>query len=222
MKMIKKDESEELFMIQEAILNDNSLDDVQKNCRIAILNTFGLIYDYDAAYDMLDEKRDTNDFNSNLIGAYLGAEWVLYKQNEMLNILLRNMDQYCFKQQAEIKYIEAIGKRSRGEKYMDELIQAIELCDSICAPYYELLHIRDYSLMKREELVDKIMSNTIFQEYDPKKLVDPELFIETEICKNISDREYMDFVLQPEPMDAVHNGINWLKKWFRKIRLEDF
>ena len=72
--------------------------------------------------------------------------------------------------------------------------------------------------MKREELVDKIMSNTIFQEYDQKKLVDPELFIETEICKNISDREYMNFVLQPEPMDAVHNGINWLKKWFRKIR----
>ena len=58
-------------------------------------------------------------------------EWVPYKQNEMLNILLRNMDQYCFKQQAEIKYIEAIGKRSRGEKYMDELIQSIELCDSI-------------------------------------------------------------------------------------------
>lgn len=221
--LIKKEESEELFMMQEAIINDNTLDDVQKNCRIALLNTFGLIEDYYTAYDMLDEKCNVNDFNSNLIGAYFGAVWIFDKPNRMLKMLLDNMEQYSMKQQAEIKYVDATYKRRfHNEEYKNDLIASIELCDSICAPYYDLLRMQDYSLMNREELIEKIISNTTFQEYDEKKLVDPERYVEEEICRNIIDREYMNFVLQPEPMDAVHNCINWLKKWFRNNRLEDF
>lgn len=217
MQLIKREESEELFVIQEAIIGDENMAIVEKKCRIAILSTFLPIEDYHLAYDILDEQRDANDFASNLIGAYIGAYWIFDKPNIMLDMLLSTIEYYGKKEQAEIKYVEAIHKWCRNENYIEDIIESIALCDNVCAPYYLLLDDNNYCLMEKEELINVILSNTLFREYCMNEVIEPQNYIEEKICRNITSEESMYYYLSEIMKEDVKNIKKYINNKLKTI-----
>lgn len=185
MRLIKKEESEILFTMQENVISNNILGEVEKKCKLAILNTLAPLYDYYTAYDILDEQKYEMNYNSNLIGAYLGAVWIFDKTNEMLEILYKNINQFEIKKQAEIKYIEALQKFHRGMNCIDDIKKSIELFDGISAPYLFLLETGNYDLMEKDEIINRIKSISSIREVDRTELVEMDVFIEYYIRRNI-------------------------------------
>lgn len=185
MRLIKKEESEILFNMQENIISNNILGEVEKKCKLAILNTFDPLYDYYTAYDILDEQKYEMNYNSNLIGAYLGAVWIFDKTNEMLEILYKSINQFEIKKQAEIKYIEALHKFHRGINCIDDIKKSVELFDRISAPYLFLLETGNYDLMEKDEIINRIESISSIREVDRAELVEMDVFIEYYIRRNI-------------------------------------
>lgn len=185
MRLIKKEESIILFDMQEDIISNNILGEVEKKCKLAILNTFEPLYDYYTAYDILDEQKYEMNYNSNLIGAYLGAVWIFDKTNEMLEILCKNINQYDIKKQAEIKYIEALHKFYRGINYINDIKKSFELFDRISAPYLFLLEKGNYDLMEKDEIINRIKSISSIRDVNKTELVELDVFIEYYIRRNI-------------------------------------
>ncbi len=185
MRLIKKEESSILFDMQESIIKDEMLGNVEKKCKLAILNTFEPIYDYYTAYDMLNEQKYEMNYTSNLIGAYLGAVWVYDKPNEMLKILSENINRFDNEKQAIVKYIEALEKFYRGINYMEDIKKSLDLCDSICAPYLLLLQNGNYHLMRKDVLISKIIKNVSVRDVGKIELVETELFIQYYICRSV-------------------------------------
>lgn len=185
MRFIKKEESIILFDMQEDIISNNILGEVEKKCKLAILNTLEPLYDYYMAYDILDEQKYEMNYNSNLIGAYLGAVWIFDKTNEMLELLCKNINQYDEKKQAEIKYIEALHKFYRGINYINDIKKSFELFDRISAPYLFLLEKGNYSLMEKDKIISRIRSISLIKDVSKTELIDIDVFIDYFIRRNI-------------------------------------
>ena len=185
MRLIKKEESKILFDMQENIISNNIFGEVQKKCKLAILNTFDPLYDYYTAFDILDEQKYEMNYNSNLIGAYLGAVWIFDKTNEMLKILYENINQFDTEKQAEIKYIEALQKFYRGMNYIDDIKKSLELFDRMSAPYLFLLEKGNYDLMGKDEIISRIKSISSIREVDKTELIEIDVFIEYYVRRNI-------------------------------------
>lgn len=197
MRLIDESESKVLFDRQEHIIRDNSIGMIEKNCKLAILNTLDPIDDYYTAFTILDEQKDEMNFNSNLIGAYLGAIWIFDKENLMLSLLQEHYNQYDYERQAQIKYIEALQAYYRDGYYLNSIKESIRLCEKNNSPYLMLLENNNYNLLKKEELLNRIMRISITREIEDIDIIEPTVFIQHYICQNILCKTQFDSIVCP-------------------------
>lgn len=192
---------------RENLLSNQDMNHDEKVCRLALIQLNISEEDYWQAYDVIDENASENDFYANLLGAYWEALFLFDRPEKMLTRLLKQIKQYDLKKQAQIKYVEALYKRMRNEKFIEELHQAVVLYDKISGPAITLIK-EDTSLKNKKILLERIRNNAVIKPYEDEDCIEPERYLDEFICHNIysSEEELENLLVELE-------GENLLRKF---------
>ena len=145
MELIKKDEDETLFRLQNQILMQMGTTPTELNIiQLALLQTLSPICDYLAAINVL-RGASTNEysFKINIIGAYLSAIWDYDSDNTFLGELKKNMELLGPAEASMVWYVEAEQLHHRYLDPMESLEKSIACYDG---------HVKNYLLALQKAL----------------------------------------------------------------------
>lgn len=164
--------------------------------KIALLYTLVPICDTFAAIQILNSF-PCKEFNTQIIGAYLCADFLEINDNLYLDRLLSQYNDFNSFEKSVVKYLEALYVQNRDLKTESEIYdiitESIELCDGYVSNYYfrYLLTHNSSDLFKAKKNAKVILPDSKICPVSVYELISPKHFIDEKILMNvISEASY--------------------------------